>query len=327
MISRRSAIFAFVIVPCAGPVVFAQAPARQFRLGILGASTQEATRNLEAAFIQHLRVVGYREGDNLSIVRRYAGGSQARMDVLARELIAEKIDLIFAPVTPAARAAQGATKSIPIVFAVSADPLGAGLVDSLAHPGRNATGLSSLNVDLTGLRLALLKEVAPKAGRLAILADPDSSVDALQIEQARLAVQRIGVDLHVARAAKEADYELAFRTMVSARVGALFVIPNPHNLTFRAAIIELAARTRIPALYGVSEFVREGGLFSYSADYLDQYRRAALYVDRILRGASAADLPVEQPTKFEFIINLKTAMALGITFPQSLLLRADEVIQ
>ena len=325
--SRRSAIFAIVILPWVGPVVFAQVPARQFRLGILGASTPAATQHLDAAFIQHLRELGYREEDNLAFERRYAGGSQARLTALARELVAAKVDLIFAPVTPAARAAQDATKSIPIVFAVSADPLGVGLVDSLAHPGRNATGLSSVNVDLTGLRLGLLKQVAPKAGRLAILADPESSVDVLQIEQAQLAVQRIGGDLHVARAAKEADYEPAFRTMVSAGVGGLLVIPNPHNLTYRAVIIDLAARTRIPALYGVSEFVREGGLCSYSADYRDQYRRAAGYVDRILRGARPADLPVEQPTKFELVINMKTAKAFGLTIPQSLLLRADEVIQ
>ena len=324
---RRSALGAIIVLSGVAPAAFPQAPARQSRLGILGASTQGATEQMDAAFFQRLRDLGYREGDLLAVERRYAGGSQTRLPVLARELVAAKVDLIFAPVTPAAVAAQGATKSIPIVFAVSADPVGAGLVDSLAHPGRNATGLSSLNVDLTGLRLSLLKELAPKASRVAILVDPESVVDTLQVQQAQLAVQRIGADLHVARVGKETDYERAFRTMAGARAAGVLVIPNPRNLTNRAVIIDLAARLRMPALYGASEFVRDGGLLSYSPDYRDQYRRAAVYVAQILRGAEPANLPVEQPSKFELVINLKTAKALRLAIPQSVLLRADEVIE
>src|SRR5262245_27164967 len=297
------------------------------RLGILEAASASEVKAREEAFIAQLRDLGYAVGLNLVIERRYADGRNERLGGLGRELVERGVGLIFAPTTAAALAAQQNTQTIPIVFATASDPEGSGLIDSLARPGRNATGRSSVNAELTGKRLELLREVARGLKRIAILCNPRNQPDALQLAQAQTAASRIGVQLVIANAGTAGDYEAAFRLVALERAGALLVVPNSWNVNHHRTILEHVSRARIPALFIGDEFVRDGGLMSYAADFPAQYRQAALYVDRIFRGTKPADLPVEQPTKFELVINLKTAKALGLTIPPSLLQRADQMIE
>jgi putative ABC transport system substrate-binding protein len=280
------------------------------------------------AFRQGLRELGWVEGQNIVIDYRFAEGRFDRLPDLAVELVQLKVDIIVAQPTPAAAAAKNATKTIPIVMISVGDPVGLGLIASLARPGGNVTGSSySVGLEITGKLLELLKETVPKARRVAILSNPANPAHPLAIREVSVAARSLGVQLQLLEARGPNEFDGAFAAMAKERVGALLVVADGLFILHRARLADLAARSRLPAIYGYREHVEVGGLMSYGSSTRDLYRRSATFVDKILKGAKPADLPVEQPTKFELVINLQTAKALGLTIPPSLLGRADEVIQ
>jgi len=282
---------------------------------------------LVEAFRQGLRELGYAEGRNVSIEYRWAEGRAERLPALAAELVRLKVDVIVASGVEAL-AVKRATTSIPIVMPVSSDPVRLGLVSSLARPGGNVTGLASFFDELAGKWVELLKQVLPRISRMAVLRYPEVDPNLTQLRASEAAARSLGVRLHVLNAGDPDDLATAFAEAGSNRAEALIVFPSAFLFAHRARVVELAARHRLPTMYGQREYVvASGGLMSYGPDLHDLFRRAAVYVDKILKGAKPADLPVEQPTKFELVINLKTARALGLTIPRSLLLRADDVIE
>ena len=276
-----------------------------------------------------MRELGYIEGQNVTIDYRFANGQVERLPELATELARLKVDVIVTPNTPAAMAAKQATSTIPIVFAVVADPVGAGLMANFARPDGNITGLSSISVQLGGKRLELLKEVAPKASRLAVLYNPSDRSNVLVLKELQESAPALGLTVHPLEVRAPGEFEGAFAAMTRERAHALFVAAGVLTLEQRnrKALVDLATKSRIPAMWGHRQFVDAGGLMSYALNFYDQLRRAAIYVDKILKGAKPGDLPVEQPTTFDFVINLKTAKALSLTIPQSVLQRADQVIE
>jgi putative ABC transport system substrate-binding protein len=281
-------------------------------------------------FRQGMRDLGYVEGRNFVLEFRDAEGKLERLPALAAELVALKVDVIMVGGTLAALAAKQATTTIPIVFASAVDPVADGLVTSLARPGGNVTGLSALAPELAGKRLELLKQAVPGVGRVAVLWQPggfgERTVNDLRRE-ADVAARALGVRLQFFEARGPDDFDRAFSDMANARASATTLLGGTMFLIERRRLVDLAAKNRLPAVYGLREYVDAGGLMSYGPNNADLFRRAATYVVKILKGAKPGDLPVEQPTKFELVINLKTAKALGITIPQSVLGRADEVIQ
>ena len=279
------------------------------------------------AFRQGLRELGYVEGHNIVIESRWAEGKYDRYPALAADLVRLKVDVIVAVGGRATQDAQQATRTIPIVMSVVIDPLGSGLVASLARPGGNVTGLTIMASDLVGKQLELLKEVVPKVSRVALLWNPANPGSAPQLREAEAAARALGVRLQTLEARDPQEIDSAFAAMTRERAGALLILPDAIFGNQRRQIAELAAKRRLPSLLGVGEYAEAGGLMTYSANNLDLERRAATFVDKILKGAKPADLPIEQPSKFELSINLKTAKALGLTIPPSLLRRADEVIQ
>ena len=305
----------------------AQQPAKVYRIGLLDYSAPNPTRQAWwIAFRQQMRQLGYMEGQNVSFEPRWGQGDADRLSKFAAELVGLKVDLIVTGGTSAAIAAKRATSTIPIVMATGSDPVAIGLVASLRQPSGNVTGMTAINSELSGKRLDLLRTVAPRSSRIAILwdeTDPGSRLGADGTEAAArtagLTIQRVPVD-------SAAGLEAAFATVVRGRAGAVIVVSTARLFSYRKRIAELAVKHRLPTVFGAREYVEAGGLASYGTDYPDLFRRAAVYVDKILKGAKPADLPVEQPTKFELVINVKTAKALGLTIPQSLLGRADEVI-
>src|SRR6266487_2075050 len=307
----------------------AQTAGRIWRIGYLGPAVAAANRS-EVAFRQGLRDLGYVEGSNLVFEYRSAEGKVERLPALAAELVALKVDVIVAPTTPAARAAKQATRTLPIVFAAAADPVGSGLVATLARPGGNVTGLTNLSAELGGKRLELLKQVVPGVSRVAILYQPGAFVERTEkdmLKGAEVAARALGVRPQFLEARGPADIDRAFLDMTRARAGALTVFPSSMFFSERKRLVDLAAKSRLPAVYGLREFVAAGGFMAYGPNAEDLFRRAATYVDKILKGAKPGDLPVEQPTKFELVINLKTAKALGLTIPPALLQQADQVIE
>jgi putative ABC transport system substrate-binding protein len=276
--------------------------------------------------MQELRRLGYIEGQNVSIVNRIAEGNLERLPALATELVAEKVDVIFASTTNAVQAARQATTSIPIVFAVVSDPMGSGFVVSLGRPGGNITGTTSLNRELAAKRLQILKEVAPKTSRVAVLITDEPQV-APQLDQVQQAAKRLGMNILTTQVLSRDDFESARKLLRTWRADSLYVTDSVTNTLNRKLLQEFAAQVRLPAIYAQSQYADDGGLISYGANFDELFRRAAQYVDKILKGARPADLPVEQPTKFELVVNLKTAKALGIKIPQSILVRADKVIE
>jgi putative ABC transport system substrate-binding protein len=273
-----------------------------------------------------LRELGYVEGGSIVIEYRFAEGKLERLSDLAAELVRLKVDvLVAAGGTPAASAAKRATTMIPIVMTNIGDPVAVGLVASLARPGWNVTGLSLLGPDTAGKRLELLKEVVPALSRVAVLWNPANPSHALHLKETLAAARALGVQVQSLEARGPEDFETAFKAARGA--GGILALGDPVYRLHRAAIIDLARRNRLPAIYEFRQYVAAGGLMSYGASLNDLYRRAAYYVDRILKGAKPADLPVEQPTKFELVVNMKTAKALGLTIPHSVLIRADQVIQ
>jgi putative ABC transport system substrate-binding protein len=285
---------------------------------------------MREAFLQGLRDLGYVESRNLVIEIRSAEGKLERLPALAAELVALKVDVILAGGTLPALAAKQATKTIPIVFASAIDPVTDGLVTSLARPGGNVTGLSAQAPELVGKRLELLKQALPGASRVAVLWQPGGLGERTAkdiLKEAEVAGRALGVRLQFVEARGPADFDRAFLDMTGARAGALTVLGGTMLLNERRRLVDLAAKNRLPAMYGLREYVDAGGLMSYGSNNADLFRRAATYVDKILRGAKPGDLPVEQPTKFELVINLKTAKALGLTIPPSILGRADHIIE
>jgi putative tryptophan/tyrosine transport system substrate-binding protein len=305
----------------------AQQPGKVWRIGVLETlSATLNTANLDA-FRQGMRELGYVEGRDFVIEYRSADGRPERFPGLATELVRLKVDVIVTRGTPAVLAAAKATGSIPIVMATSADPTGFGIVYSLARPGGNVTGLSTIAVELAGKRLELLKEATPRIARIALLANVSSPASASQWRQLEGAARPLGLEPQLLDVRIPEDFARAFDTAIKRRVDAVLVANDTLTQTNFRRIVDLSAKHRLPSIFASREFVDVGGLMAYGPNFTDLYRRAATYVDKILKGAKPADLPIEQPTKFELVINLKTAKALGLTIPQSVLLRADQVIQ
>ena len=296
-------------------------------IGFLSSRSPDAEKSRLVAFQQGLQELGYLEGKNILVEQRYAAGKFDRLPDLAAELIRLKVNVLVTTGTPAAHAAKNATSAIPIVIGNAGDPVGTGLVASLARPGGNVTGLSVLNTELSGKRLELLKEVVPTASRIAVLLNPANSINPLQLKEIQSAGPASGVTLLSLEVKGTDDIDRAFTAMKKQRIGALIVLGDPLLETHRTRIAELAVKSQLPAIYSLAPYVEAGGLMSYGTNFDDTYRRAAVYVDKILKGAKPADLPVEQPTKFEFIINLKAAKQIGLTIPPNVLVRADRVIR
>jgi len=310
------------------PAADAQQTGKIFRIGYLDSGNAAGSAVLVDAFRQELSKLGWIEGKNISIEYRYAEGKLDRIPELAADLVRLKVDLIVTQGTPIALAAKSATTTIPIVMGSGGDPVGAGLVASLARPGGNVTGLSSLG-ELNTKRLEILKDAVPKLVRVGLLRRLGGEIaDDLQMKELRPAAQVLKLKLEEIETEPDAKgLASAFQTAKQKQVGAITMIPTRPFFAERKRIVELAGKQRLPAIYPQKEFVDEGGLMSYGADYVDLYRRAAVYVDKILKGAKPADLPVQQATKFEFAINLKTAKQIGLTIPPSVLARADQLIK
>jgi putative ABC transport system substrate-binding protein len=324
---RREFVASLGGVAAAWPIAaHTQQPARIWRVGYLAsAPATNFTNALFGAFRLRLQELGYVEGRNLILDVRRADGDLARLPGLAAELVALRPDVIVAIELACTAAARKATSSIPIVMMSVLDPVGSGFVKSLAKPGGNITGPSSSAGDVSGKWLELLLLVVPGAKRIAVLRT-HHPYHAAQVEEIHAAAQTLGLSIVPVTAIAPVDFEDAFEKFGTEKCDGLIVLPAPNVANYRK-IVDLAAKTRLPAIYPLSVFVRMGGLLSYSLDFVDHFRSGAVYVDKILKGAAPAELPIEQPTKFELLVNLKTAKALGLTIPESILVRADEVIE
>jgi putative tryptophan/tyrosine transport system substrate-binding protein len=306
----------------------AQQPKKVPRIGFLSAATRTSSPHLTEAFLQGLRELGYVEGQNITVDYRWADGRFEQLPDLAADLVRLKVDVIVAAVTQPSLAAKKATGTIPIVMVGVSDPVESGLVASLARPGTNITGTSSMTAEVVGKQLELLKETLPKISRVAALWNPANPVfQAIQRRETEVAARALDVQLHILEARGPDEIDRAFAAMPKERTKALLVLGDPVFASHRKRIADLAAKHRLPSVSGTREYVESGGLMAYGTNFSDMYRRAAYYVDKILKGTKPADLPVEQPMKFELVINLKTAKQIGLTIPQSVLYRADRVIK
>ena len=312
----------------ASRIAEAQQAEKVYRIGYLGPSSATAVSRFTEAFRQGLRELGWVEGQNIVIEYRFAEGQYDRLPDLAAELARLKVDVIVAIPTPAAVAAKNATATIPIVMTNVGDPVGLRLIASLAGPGGNVTGLSySIGMETFGKSLELLKTAVPKVRRVAVLSNPANSAHALAISSLKVMAQSLALDLQFLAARGPNEFDDAFAAMAKERAGAVLVTADSLFNLHRARLADLTAKHRLPSMHGIREMVEAGGLMSYGPDTTYQSRHAATYVDKILKGAKPADLPVEQPTMFEVVINLKTAKTLGLTMPQSLLTRANHMIE
>ncbi|PYN83568.1 MAG: ABC transporter substrate-binding protein [Candidatus Rokuibacteriota bacterium] len=307
----------------------AQPPEKGPRVGYLnpGSFSDPLRQRRLEAFRQGLRELGYVEGQNIAIESRWAEGKYDRYPALAADLVRLKVDVIVAMSGAATQAAQQATRTIPIVMSLVNDPVGSGLVPSLAHPGGNITGTSVMSPDLIGKQLQLLKEVVPKVSRVAFLRHPANPASAANLREAEAAARGLGVRLQTLEARNPQEIDSAFAAMTREQAGALLIHADALFGNQRRQIAELATKKRLPSIFLTTEYAEAGGLMVYGPNLLNLERRAATYVVKILKGAKPADLPVEQPSKFDLLVNLKTAKALGLTIPQTLLQRADQVIQ
>jgi len=295
-------------------------------IGLLGSGTAAAQSEWTAALLQRLRELGWSEGRNLIIEYRWGEGRTERFSEIAAEFVQRKVTIILTHNTPPTLAAKQATSSIPIVFATAGDPIGAGIVASLARPGGNITGLSSQSPDAAGKKLELFRQVVPGLHRLATLADVDNPYAALDLRQIKESASALGIEVATFEIRRSEELESAFDALKQ-RVDALYVLPVPLLFANRGRISTLALSARLPTLHGVREYVEAGGLMSYGPNWPHMWRHAADLVDKILRGAKPGDIPVEQPTEFDLVINLTTAKALGLTIPEKLLALANEVIE
>jgi len=305
----------------------AQPQERVRRIGFLSGGSSAVAGALVGAFREGLRDLGWVEGRNLIIDFRFAEGQFDRLSDLAAELVRLKVDVIVAVPTPAALAARNATATIPVVMISVPNPVEIGLVDSLARPGRNVTGVAfSVGIDIIGKEMQVLKEALPRIRSVAILLNPSNPGHALIPSKAKADAESLGLSLRFVEARTLNDFDKAFAAMADARVDAVLVVADSMFQAHRTRLAELATRNRLPSVYAFREYVDAGGLMSYGPNLASQYRQGAAYVDRILKGARPAELPVEQPTKFELVISLKAAKALGVTIPSSLRLRAEQII-
>jgi putative ABC transport system substrate-binding protein len=330
-LSRLVAVVALslaVALRAALPVAEGQASASTVRVGYLGlTSASPEVLRVVNAFKDGLRQLGYVDGQNLALEYRWAYGQSDRLPELAAELVRLKVNVIVAPNTPAVIAAKRATTTIPIVF-IGAEPVSIGLGSNLARPGGNVTGVSLLaGPEIGGKYLELLREAVPRVSRVVLLRNPDHPGHPPVVREVESAARSSGLTLHVVNARTPDELDAAFAAMVRARAEALVVLADANFFRYRKRLAELAERSRLPAIYGMTEHVEAGGLLAYAANFEDAARRAATHVERILKGARPGDLPIEQPTRFELIINSRSARALGLTIPTSLLSRADRVIE
>jgi putative ABC transport system substrate-binding protein len=293
----------------------------------IGMSTEVLTNKNQGAFRQGLRDLGYVEDRNIAFEDRYAEGHANQLPGLANELVNLNVNVIVASATPAAQAAKNATKTIPIVFAVVGEPIHSGFVASLARPGGNMTGVRLIEPELSGKRLELLKEAFPTVKRVVVLVNLTNSVHTLYLKEMKLAASALEITLDSVEVQRPADFDHAFDALTKEHAGALVVLPDAMFYSQRPKITSLAVKNRLPAMYSFGGYVEEGGLMSYGPSYTDIFRRAATYVDKILKGTKPAELPVEQPMKFELVINLKAASQIGLTIPPNMLARADKVIR
>ena len=304
---------------------YAQQPAPR-RIGILLVGPSLESKEAQA-FRQGLRTAGYAEGRDVVIEWRSASGDYDKVAGLAADLVQNKVDVMVVDGTVGTRAAKRATSNIPIVMVLVGDPVGSGLVANLAHPGGNVTGLSLMIPDLTAKQLQLLKEAIPRLTRVSVLWNPDTPRYAKVVEDLKAVAPSLSIELSFVAVRTPNEIGPAFSAVSRAHAQALYVIGDPLFFVHRTTLFKLASKARLPTMYGLRQYVDAGGLISYGANYEDLFRRSAAYVDKILKGAKPGDLPIEQPTKFEFAVNLKTAKALGLTIPESVLLQADEVIR
>jgi putative ABC transport system substrate-binding protein len=326
LITRRELIAALGSATAAWPLTARAQQERIRRLGFLGAATPAVGGQWLFALVQRLGEVGWSEGRNLQIDARWAEGRNDRAVEIAVEFARADLDLIVTWATGPALAAKRATSTIPVVFVLTTDPVGSGLVASLARPGSNATGLSAFNLDLVGQRIEFLREIVPDLQRLAVLSNTGVADTAFELEEVIKAAETLGVEAIAVEIKLSADVAPALDA-INTEPQALFVVSDPLTFTNRVQINTWALKQRLPTMYVIREFVAAGGLMSYGTNFPSLFRRAAEFSDKILRGANPADIPVEQPTKFDLVINLKTAQALGVTVPDKLLARADEVIE
>lgn len=331
--TRRSTRRALLLAAAAWPALAwagaaaAQTPEGIRRIGLLSPFSPASAEPWHKAFRQGLRDLGWVDGKNISIEYRYAEGRGDRLPELAAELVRLNVDIIVTTVSPDAVAARNATRAIPIVMASAGDPVALGLVENLARPGGNITGLSQISPELAGKRLELLREIVPKLSRVAVLWNPQSKISEIDWKETQLAARALGLQLYPVEARSPTDFDKAFEEAIRARVGALAITPEQVFGGNLKRIADLATKHRLPSIYQIREFADAGGLMAYGADRTDMFRRAATYVDKIFKGTKPGDLPIEQPRKFELVINGKTAKALGLTIPQSLLIGADRVIE
>ena len=331
MISRRAFVASVTGGLLAAPLAAgAQSAVKVYRIGLLSTLPPSASgvERLWEPFWQGLRQLGYIEGENLVVERRYAPeGRPDELRALAADLVRLKVDVILAGGSLTPHAAKSVTTTLPVVVPNHGDPVGSGLVVSLARPGGNITGLSLLSPELVGKQLELFKKAVPRIVRMAVLWNPSSQTHARMLNEAEGPARALTLRLERVPASGLDDYDHAFAAMTRARADALLVLGDPIFWYQRARIVELAAKHRLPGMFGQREFVETGGLMSYGPNLPDNFRRAATYVDKILKGAKPGDLPIEQPTKFELVINSKTATTLGLTIPQSVLVRADQIVE
>jgi putative ABC transport system substrate-binding protein len=327
VITRRNLLAAFAVASLAPRALLAQQPAKIPRIGVLLAGTPAGFAVRTEAFLQELRQLGYVEGKNVVIEWRWAENQPDQIPRLAAELAGLSLDVIVTGGTSSARALKTATRTIPIVMALVGDPVGTGLVDSLARPGANLTGFSDFAPALTAKRLEILKELAPQASRVAVMLNQTNPNTRVEFDAARNAAKALGIELIPLEISEPATLEAAFAKIMQQRPGAFTLLTDPMLYSQRSRIVKLVAEHPLPAMYPQPEFVDAGGLISYGQNSRETFRRSAIYVDRILKGTRPGDLPIEQPTKFEMVVNMKTAKALGVTMPQSILVRADRVIE
>lgn len=329
IVKRRTVVVALVLGVLSAPLVTAaQQAGKVYRIGVLSVNSRPASLHFIEAFEQGLRDRGYVEGRNIALEYRFAEGRPERLPDMGVELVRLKVDLIVAANDGHVRAARQATTTIPIVMFLAADPVGEGLVESLARPGGNITGLTTdVTLETWGKRLQLLKDLAPKISRVAVLSNSAFRPNAARWKPTQDAARQLGVTLLPAEIRGPDDLQNAFATMVRGNAEGFIVFQDPVLYARRSQIVELAAKNRLPAVYPFREGPDAGGLLSYGPDFLDLARRAAVYVDRIFQGAKPGDLPIEQPTKLELVVNLRAAKALGLTIPPSFLARADHVVE
>ena len=330
-VSRRTAISRLVVLAIGSPgaltySAYAGQPVTPRRVGVLLVVSSAESREVRR-FREALRAAGYNEGPDVLIEWRNANGDNDRIRELAGELVRHRPDVIVVESTPGVLAVKRATSTIPVVMTLVSDPVASGLVANLSHPGANITGLSAMGSELGVKRLQLLKDTVPQLRRVSVIWNPDARSHTKAVEELKTVASSLAVQLSFVSIRTPDDIVPAFAAIERTRAQALCVLSDPQLVVHRRAVLDLALKTRLPAIYLERRFVDEGGLMSYGSDWAELWYRAAAYVDKILKGVSPGDLPVEQPTKLELIINLKTAKALGITIPESVLLRADEVIR